>query len=75
MKVVITYQYNGGYFCDCHKRDLFWKESAKEYASRFPVQANCVVRINPAKPEEAALFEQDQLIPIGDSLPSAVRSE
>ncbi len=75
VEVLITYQSNGGYFCDYHKRDLFWKESAKEYASRFPLESRCVIRINPARPEETALLDNDQVMPIADSLASAVRAK
>jgi Protein of unknown function (DUF3592) len=60
VEVLITYQFEGGYFCDYHKRDLFWTESAKDYASRFPAETSCVIRVNPAQPQETALFDDDQ---------------
>jgi len=59
--VLIAYQFEGGYYCDYHKRDLLWKESAKAYASRYPVETTCVIRVNPSRPEETAFFEDDQL--------------
>jgi len=72
VEVLITYQFNGGYFCDYHKRDLFWKASAEEYASRFPPENGCVIRISPTRPEEMVLFDNDQ---VTNSLASAVRSK
>src|SRR5438046_10708763 len=58
--VLITYQFQGEYYCDYHKRDLFWTESAKKYASQFPAETKCVVRVNHAAPQETALFDEDQ---------------
>ena len=60
VEVLITYQFEGGYYCDYHQRDLFSKESAEEYAARFPAESHCVIRINPARPETAVLFDEDQ---------------
>lgn len=74
VEVLMTYEVDGGYFCDYHERDLFLKESAREYASRFPLESSSVIRINPARPEEMVLFEDDQITPIAAPLAPAVRS-
>jgi hypothetical protein len=60
VEVLITYQFQGEYYCDYHKRDLFSKKSAKEYAFRFPAETSCVIRVNRADPQETALFDEDQ---------------
>jgi hypothetical protein len=60
VEVLITYQFQGEYYCDYHKRDLFWTESAKKYASQFPAETSCVIRVNRADPQETALFDEDQ---------------
>jgi hypothetical protein len=59
--VLMTYQFEGGYFCDYHKRDLFFEGSAKEYAARFPSESSCVIRVDPSRPEQIAVFDEDQL--------------
>lgn len=64
VEVSVTYQVDGGYYCDHHKRDLFWTEAAKEYASRLPAETNCVIRVNPTHPEETAFFDDDQITPM-----------
>ena len=61
VEVLITYQFEGAHYCDYHKRDLFWTESAKDYASRFPAETSCFFRVNPAEPQETALFDDDQV--------------
>jgi hypothetical protein len=61
VEVLITYQFQGEYYCDYHKRDLFWTESAKKYASQFPAETSCVIRVNRADARETALFDEDQI--------------
>ena len=62
VEVLITYQFEGGYYCDYHTRDLFSTKSAEEFASRFPAETSCVIRINPMRPEETVLFDNDQIV-------------
>jgi hypothetical protein len=60
-----TYQFGGGYFSNCETIDFFWSRSADDYARRIDRFAWLAIRVNPGKPEESVIFDEDQKEPTG----------
>jgi hypothetical protein len=60
-----TYQFGGGYFSNCETIDFFWTQSAGDYARRLDRFAWLAIRVNPRKPEESVIFDEDQKEPTG----------
>jgi hypothetical protein len=65
VRVLYTYQFEGGYYSGNDGKDFFWSQSAREYASRLSLGFPVAIRVAPADPEQSVIFDQDSVQPAG----------
>jgi hypothetical protein len=65
VELLYTYQFGGGYFSNCETIDFFWSQSASDYVRLLDRFAWLAIRVNPSKPEESVVFDEDQKEPTG----------
>jgi hypothetical protein len=58
----VTYTWNRGenYFSGAHKEPFLLHRSAVEYAARFPMGGDLIIRVKPSNPEVSIIRDGDQ---------------
>jgi hypothetical protein len=73
IELLYTYHFGGGYFSNGETIDFFWSQSASDYARRLDRFAWLTIRVNPSKPEESVIFDEDQKEPAGIVIKESIR--
>jgi hypothetical protein len=63
-EVIYTYTHSGEYFSGMHREPFILRDSAEEYAARFPAGGDVIVRVKPGEPEVSIVREDDQAVGI-----------
>jgi hypothetical protein len=63
-EVTYTYTHKGEYFSGMHREPFILRDSAVEYASRFPAGGDVIIRVRPGEPEMSIVREDDQAVGI-----------
>lgn len=56
VKLTYAYSHGGKYLSGVHRKAFISRDSAMEYANRYPIDCSVTVRVNPQNPELSALF-------------------
>src|SRR3981189_3520566 len=63
-EVTYTYAQAGEYFSGTHREPFILRDSAEEYAARFPAGGDVIIRVQPGEPEVSIVREDDQAVGI-----------
>jgi hypothetical protein len=60
-EVSYTYTHKGEYYSGTHQQPFMLRNSAQDYASRFPAGTDLIVRVNPEWPEMSFVSNDDKI--------------